>query len=64
MDNDEIQFGFIPGYNICTNITMFILRQLREKYLVKKKNLYTAIVDLEKLLIERLEMSHDGLSGN
>ena len=43
---DEMQFGFIPGCG-STN-AIFILRQLQEKYLAKKKNLYFAIVDLKK----------------
>ena len=43
---DKMQFGFIPIFG--TTNTTFILRQLREKHLAKKKNLYFAFVDLEK----------------
>ena len=43
---DEMQFGFMPGRS--TTDAIFILRQLQEKYLGKKKNLYFAFVDLEK----------------
>ena len=41
-----MQFGFVP---ICgTTNAIFILRQLQQKHLVKKKNLYFAFVDLGK----------------
>ena len=43
---DSMQFGFMPGRG--TTDAIFILRQLHEKYLGKKKNLYFAFVDLEK----------------
>ena len=43
---DEMQFGFMPGRS--TIDAIFILRQLQEKFLGKKKNLYFAFVDLEK----------------
>ena len=43
---DEMQFGFMPGRG--TTDAIFILRQLQEKYLAKRKNLYFAFVDLEK----------------
>ena len=43
---DEMQFGFMPGRG--TIDAIFILRQLQEKYLAKKKTLYFAFVDLEK----------------
>ena len=43
---DEMQFGFMPK---CGTIdAIFILRQLQEKFLSKKKNVYFAFVDLEK----------------
>ena len=42
---DEIQFGFMPK---CGTDAIFILRQLQEKFLNKKKNVYFAFVDLEK----------------
>ena len=41
-----MQFGFIPGCG--TTNTTFILRQLQEKYLAEKKNLYFLFEDLEK----------------
>ena len=43
---DEMQFGFVAGKG--TTDAIFILRQLQEKYLGKKRNLYIAFVDLEK----------------
>ena len=42
---DEMQFGFMPGRG--TTDTIFILRQIQEKY-IKNCNLYFAFVDLEK----------------
>ena len=46
IDIDEMQFGFVPGCG--TTDAIFLLRQLQEKYLGKRKNLYLAFVDLEK----------------
>ena len=46
VDADETQFGFMPRYR--TTNAIFILRQLQEKYLAKKKNLHLAFVNLEK----------------
>ena len=46
IDIDEMQFGFVPGRG--TTDAIFLLRQLQEKYLGKRKNLYLAFVDLEK----------------
>ena len=46
VDINEMQFGFMPGRG--TTDAIFILRQLQEKYLAKRKNLYFAFVDLEK----------------
>ena len=43
---DKMQFGFMPGCGTTNGIS--ILRQLQEKYLAKKKNLYSGFVDLEK----------------
>ena len=43
---DEMQFGFMPG--VGTTDAIFIMRQLQEKYLAKRRNLYLAFVDLEK----------------
>ena len=39
---DDMQFGFTPG----TTDAVFILRQLQERYLVKKRDLWMAFVDL------------------
>ncbi|XP_057314216.1 uncharacterized protein LOC130655471 [Hydractinia symbiolongicarpus] len=46
IDIDKMQFGFVPGRG--TTDAIFLLRQLQEKYLGKRKNLYFAFVDLEK----------------
>ena len=46
IDIDEMQFGFVPGRG--TTDAIFLLRQLQEKYLGKRKTLYSAFVDLEK----------------
>ena len=46
IDIDEMQFGFVPGRG--TTDAIFLFRQLQEKYLGKRKNLYLAFVDLEK----------------
>ena len=43
---DNMQFGFMPGKG--TTDAIFIVRQLQEKHLQKKKALYYAFVDLEK----------------
>ena len=43
---DDSQFGFIPGRD--TTDTIFVVRQLQEKYLAANKRLYMAFVDLEK----------------
>ena len=43
---DDSQFGFIPGRG--TTDTIFVVRQLQEKYLAANKRLYMAFVDLEK----------------
>ena len=58
VDINEMQFGFMPGCGP-TNV-IFSLSQLQEKYLAKKKNLYSALVNLEKLLIEYLRTLYDG----
>ena len=44
----ENQFGFWVGKSTAGDI--FIVRQLQEKYLEKKKKLYHIFVDLEKIL--------------
>ena len=43
---DQMQFGFVRGKG--TTYAIFILRQMQEKFLAKKKNLYLEFVDLEK----------------
>ena len=43
---DSMQFGFMSGKS--TTDAIFIVRQLQEKYLAKKKQLWMAFVDLEK----------------
>lgn len=48
MNIHEIQFGFMPG--CLTTSSIFILRQLQEKYFVKMKKLYFVFVNLEKAL--------------
>ena len=43
---DEKQFGFQSGK--LTVDTIFVLRQLQEKFAAKKKDLFLVFVDLEK----------------
>ena len=43
---DDMQFGFRPGRG--TTDAIFIVRQIQEKYLAQKKDLWIAFVDLEK----------------
>ena len=43
---DDSQFDFVPGRG--TTDTIFVVRQLQEKYLAANKRLYMAFVDLEK----------------
>ena len=43
---NDMQFGFMPGKG--TTDAIFIARQVQEKHLAKKKDLYLAFVDLEK----------------
>ena len=45
VDNDEMQFGFMTACGT-TNV-IFILGQLQQKYLLKKRNLHFAFADLE-----------------
>ena len=45
-ENDDMQFGFVPGKGIVDAI--FMVRQLQEKFLEKRKDLFFAFVDLEK----------------
>ena len=46
LELDEMHMGFIPGRG--TTDTIFIIRQLVEKYEVAGRNLYMIFVDLEK----------------
>ena len=41
-----MQFGFMTGKG--TTDAIFIVRQLHEKYLASKKDLWMAFIDLEK----------------
>ena len=43
---DEVQFGFRHGRG--TTDAIFIVREMQEKFLAKKKELWMAFVDLEK----------------
>jgi hypothetical protein len=43
---DDMQFGFMAGKS--TTEAIFVVRQMQEKYLAKKKDLWMAFVDLEK----------------
>jgi hypothetical protein len=42
----EIQFGFMPEKS--TMETIFLIRQLMERYMEQKKDLYMVFIDLEK----------------
>ncbi len=46
VDIDDMQFGFMEGKS--TTDAIFTVRQLQEKYLEKKKELWMAFIDLEK----------------
>ena len=43
---NEMQFGFMPGKG--TTDAISIVRQLQEKYLARRKDLWMAFIDLEK----------------
>ena len=43
---DDMQFGFVPGKG--TMDAIFMVRQLQENFLEKRKDLFSAFVDLEK----------------
>jgi len=49
IDTDDMQFGFIKGKG--TTDTIFIVRQMQEKFRAKGNKLYFGFADLEKLLI-------------
>ena len=53
-----MQFEFVPGKG--TVDVIFMVRQLQEKFLEKRKDLSFAFVDLERHLIEYQEMLLDG----
>ena len=44
---DESQFGFVPGSD--TTDAIFVIRQLKEKYFTVGKQIYMAIMDLQKV---------------
>ena len=46
---DNMQFGFMAGWSKTGAI--LIVRQLQEKYLAKKKDLWIAFADLEKAFL-------------
>ena len=58
-----MQFGFTSRN--ATTEAIFIVRQMQEKYLAKKKDLWMAFVDMEKDLIEcRRTAAGGGLVGS
>ena len=46
MNIDDMQFGFVPGKG--TVDAIFMVRQLQEKFLKKRKDLFFTFVDLDK----------------
>ena len=46
VDINNMQFGFMPGRS--STDAIYILRQMQEKHLVRKKKIYFTFVDLEK----------------
>lgn len=46
VDLDDMQFGFRPGRG--TTDPIYIIRQVQEKFMAKKKELWIAFIDLEK----------------
>ena len=47
MTIDESQFGLVPGSD--TTDAIFVIHQLKEKYFTVGKQIYMAIVDLQKV---------------
>ena len=47
----RMQFDFMVG---CGTVTFFILRQLQEKYMARKKHFFFAFAGLKKVLVECL----------
>ena len=43
---DDMQFGFRPGKG--TTDAIFVVRQIQEQFLPKKRELWLSFVDLEK----------------
>ena len=56
---DDMQFGLRPGRG--TTDEIFIVRQIQEKFLAQKKDLWMAFVDLKKAL--RQSSSRRGVVG-
>ena len=59
---DDMQFGFMPGRG--TTDAIFILRQLQEKFIGKRKDLFFAFADLEKAFDQYPERCCGGLCAN
>ena len=58
MKIDDMQFGFVPGKG--TVDAIFMVRQMQEKFLEKRKDLFFAFVDLKRHLIEYQDRLLDG----
>ena len=67
VDIKNMQFGCMPGRSMRnTDVVqytdaIYILRQMQEKHLVRKKKIYFAFVDLENILTGYLFPSFGGL---
>ena len=53
---DAMHFGFMPGKG--TTDAIFTVRQVQEKYECKRKKLYFAFVDLEKVFDKNTQRGH------